>query len=478
MSADRSERIRRPDPIDDRRSRQPAPAAPRFGPAAVLALQRSAGNQAVQRMLLRQTPEAGPAAAVDPWPAIKAIDAWRARADAALDATTAWETANWIAYLGRTSSDPVLSLADSELAGVMSNTIGNVLTEVGKSQIEAGSKLTASALGALIGTAAEPVGGTAIGFVVGVVIESVASYMFETVTGKRDAGETATEAEERVTQVILKQHTLLTVQHALAAAELETLVATAHDRAEQAQSQAEIDALVRWTAAEDAKTKTAPAVGPPYPLASELLRVWALEHAGDLSSARPGTDSTQHESAVAETLNGLEAQPSLFVYQTRAEWERAGLDHRTSSEALMSDADALIAQVGTPLTGTTAVPAVVGAADAVQAAHQGQEFEFTRFRDPDAVRWYIVGHDSGDFDKDWLLEKLEQGKVRLYCTLDIVSASDSAYIGEWRWRAEIELEAGENPNPGPGGVGSGPVMDSGQPADTLHLAFEVGPTSG
>ena len=159
-------------------------------------------------------------------------------------------------------------------------------------------------------------------------------------------------------------------------------------------------------------------------------------------------------------------------------WLREVGEPALPREALLADADALIAQTGTPLTGTTAVPGVVGAADAVRAAHQGQEFEFTRFRDPDAVRWYIVGHDSGNFDKDWLLEKLEQGRVRLYCTLDIISASDSASIGEWRWRAEIELEPGENPNPGPGGVGSGPVMDSGQPADTLHLAFDVGPTSG
>ena len=81
-------------------------------------------------------------------------------------------------------------------------------------------------------------------------------------------------------------------------------------------------------------------------------------------------------------------------------------------------------------------------------------------------------------DKDWLLEKLEAGKVRVYCGLDIISASDSAYIDEWRWRAEIEVEPGENPNPGPGGVGSGPAMDSGQLADTLHLTFDVGPTSG
>jgi hypothetical protein len=464
-----------PRPGERRIDRPPPGPGPRLGPAAVLALQRSAGNQAVQRALLRQ-----PATAVDPWPAIKAIDAWRVKADALLDGTTAWQTANWIEFLGRTSSDPILSLADSDLAGIMSNACGNFLTGVGEEAIKKGSAMTAGALGAAIGTEAAPVVGTVIGFVVGVLIESAASYVFENITGKRDAGETAAEAAARVTHFIQLQHALLSEQHAKAAGELETLVAAMRDQAEQAQTQGDVDEIAKWAVKAAADTQPPAQLGPPYPLAAELLRVWALEHAGDLSSARPGTEPAQFDSAVADTLNGLEAQPSLFVYQTRAEWERAGLDHQVESAALLSDVDALVAEVGTPLVGTTAKPGVVGAADAVQRAYQDKEFEFTSFRDVESLRSYIVGHnDRTAVDKDWLLEKLQAGKVRVYCGLDVHSASESAYIDEWNWRLEIDVEPGENPDPGPGGAGgSAPAMDSGVPSDTLHVTFDVWPTWG
>ena len=180
---------------------------------------------------------------VDPWPAIKAIDAWRAKADRLLDGTAAFQTANMIHYLGRTSSNPSLSWADSQLAGVMSNAVGNFFTEAGGEAIEVGSKMTAAAIGAAIGTGADPGLGTVIGFVVGVLIESAASIFFEQVTGAHDPGETAADAAMRVTRFIQEQHKLVYEQQKLATGERDAIVTSAHYWTEQSATQADADAI-------------------------------------------------------------------------------------------------------------------------------------------------------------------------------------------------------------------------------------------
>jgi hypothetical protein len=439
----------------------------------VLALQQTAGNQAVARALGRAP---APAAAVNPVPAFKAMDAWRVKADELLAGTTAFETANWIDFLGRTSSNPSLSLADTQLASVMSNAVGNLLTEGGAEAIEKGAKLSASALGALIGTGLEPGLGTVIGFFIGVFIESAASYLFETITGAHDPGETAADAAKRVTAFIQQQHKLLSEQHRLAAAELEAFVAAIKDRAEQASDQGEVDKITAWGVDAAARTGAPPKLGPPYPLSFELLKIWTLEHAGDLSSAHAGTDAAQLASGVADVFgeDGLKGQPSLFVYQTRAEWQRAGLAHADQSAPLLVDVDALVSE-----TGSSTDIGAIGAADAVQAAYQGREFAFSSIRDADALRWYIVTHNNWtSVDKDWLLEKIQAGGVRAFCGLDVHSADESVYIDEWNWRFEIDLEPGENPNPGPGGVGDVPDQDTGGAPDVLNIAFDVWPTWG
>ena len=95
---------------------------------------------------------------------------------------------------------------------------------------------------------------------------------------------------------------------------------------------------------------------------------------------------------------------------------------------------------------------MIGAADAVQAEFQGREIEFTAFRDLDTLHTYIDGHDPiNRIEPDLLRTKLQEGKVRVYCGLDVHSANEIAYIDEWNWRLEVDVEPGENPTPGPGG---------------------------
>ena len=144
----RVEHVRVPEAVPSEAAEASPALAPPPLPAAVLRLQRSAGNQAVGRMLSR-APAA--ATAADPMPAVKAINAWREQAAAALAATNAWETANWIEFLSRTSSNPRLTLADTELADVAANALGNLLTAVGPELIRrAATRWTAGELGATV----------------------------------------------------------------------------------------------------------------------------------------------------------------------------------------------------------------------------------------------------------------------------------------------------------------------------------------
>jgi hypothetical protein len=298
----------------------------------------------------------------------------------------------------------------------------------------------------MIGTGAEPGLGTVLGFVVGALIESAASIFVENITGAHDPGETAADAAARITRFIQEQHKVVYEQQKVAAGELDALVTSAHSWTEQAATQADADAIEAWATNAAAKTEPPASIGPPYPLAYELLKVWALEHAGDLSTSHGATNAAQFEGMVSDVFgaDGLQMQPSMFVYQTRAEWQRAGLEHSVVSDAMLTDVEALIAEVG-----TTTDPGTIGAADDVQAAYQGKEFEFTSFRDPEALRWYICQHDPVYKVKpDFLLEKILAGDVRAYCELDVHSANESEYIDEWNWRFEVRIGPDEHPTGG------------------------------
>jgi hypothetical protein len=448
---------------------RPAPV-PQPSTAAVLALQRSAGNQYVNRLLAR----APATAAVDPVPALNAIEAWRVPARAVIDGATAWQTGNWIEYLSRTSSNPQLSLADSDIADVTANFVGNVLTEVGGEAIEKAGQWTAATLGAAIGTAAEPGLGTVIGFLIGVLVESVASYIFAEATGKADAGEKAADAAERVGRLIGKQHALLAAQEAVAARELEALVAAMRERALGAQSQDEIDAVAAWAKAAVPKT-VPPKPGPPHPLAEEMLKVWVLEHAGDLDTAHGDTDSTQWERALQSVFgeDGLQGMPSLFAYQTRHEWGRAGIDHASTSAEVLSEAEALMGEHGI----VSGDMRTILAADPVQKAFHGRKFSFRGAGDPQAMLRYLVDHTAADpIDPEWVLAQLEAGALTVTCELDVRSTGESAVIDEWVWRFEFDQTPPVEEPGGAGGIERPPADTGGGPDGPYAVEFVVWPT--
>ena len=479
---------------DPRRREEPLgallPAEPAVpGIAALLDLQRTAGNQAVQRvlagpaarggMLLRQgpAPPAVAGAVINPMPAVNAISAWRIKAEDVIQATADWETDNWIEFLSRTSSNPRLTMADHELASVASNFIGNVFSGGGERIIAATGQRTAAGLGALIGTAVGPGAGTVIGFLLGVLVESVSSFIFENVTGKADPAEKAADAAERVGKLIQRQHALLAAQRSKADAALEELVAAANSRAEHAQSQAEVEELAAW-AVEAADKTLVPQFGSGYPMATDLLEAWVLEHAGDLDTPHGGdVDSTQWQRAMTSVFGDLDEQPVMFAYQTRAEWERAGIQHEGETSRMLTAAEELWTQEG------------FLAGDAVQAAFHDRTYEFSSFKSAEALRDYIMDHNLWTaVGAEWLLTKIKAGDVRAFCTLDVHSAEGSAHIDEWNWRYEIAMEPGEDPNPGPAsdlarrdpaqaGGDTGAAEDTGS-SGPLVIAFDVWPTWG
>ena len=85
---------------------------------------------------------------------------WKEKADGFVDGTRGWMAANWIAYLGLTSSNPSLGWQESFVYGVASNAFGNAVNDAAKAAfnrilkkgvVKAGAAATGTAVGAAIG---------------------------------------------------------------------------------------------------------------------------------------------------------------------------------------------------------------------------------------------------------------------------------------------------------------------------------------
>jgi Domain of unknown function (DUF4157) len=411
--------------------------------------QHGAHTATVQRQdLSTPTVNTGaPAEGVNPIPAFNALDEWRIKAAELITGTWRWEMGNWIDFLGRTSSNPQLSLADSDLAGVASNALGNLLTELGSDAMKKAAQKSAALLGAAIGTAIEPGAGTVIGFLLGVLIESAASWVFENVTGKSDPDQTAADASERLRELLAQQHTLLAAQYAGAIAQLESFIAVAKLNAEHADTQAKVDSIAAWAAGEAEKTKL-PNPEADRSMSERLLKIWVLEHAGNVGSAHGDTSPEQWEQALGHVFSGatrLKNQPTLFAFQTRAEWEKAGLDHSALTESMMSQANQIVAAL-LQKEAQRAAPVPPGAAKTrqpfereVQAAFHDKTYYTIRVKNPEAFLRYVADHHDAMWYNIEYLQLVREGRVYVDCTLDVaISGVDvSAYIDEWNWEVEI-----------------------------------------
>ena len=203
-----------------------------------------------------------------------------------------------------------------------------------------------------------------------------------------------------------------------------------------------------------------PELGPPYPMAQELLRVWALEHAGDLDSAHGATDSTQWERVAADVFgpDGIAGVSNAFAFQTRAEWSRAGLDHAQETAAIAAEVSGL------------------GDAAAIEKRFHRRTVHFTRAVDANALHSYLVDHDNAirTVDAEWMQEQLGRGAFDAWCEISLDSGQGSVYVSEWRWRFELHERP---PVQEPGGAGG---IEQPDPRDDVPIVveFDVWPTWG
>jgi Domain of unknown function (DUF4157) len=409
-----------------------------------------------------------PAPGLDPWPALEKLDAWRVKASVVADAVATWQMGNWIDYIKRTSLNPRLSLADGQLASIASNAVGNAITLFGEEQIEVVSKVVAGEsarlIGAAIGTAVEPGGGTAIGFVIGVVIEWAASWAFENITGKSDVDESAAAAAMGTGGLIADQLAALAALTQESRAETEALVSTIKGNVRDAATQDDVDRIAAWAEREIAQTPEPKAVDD-RSMANELLQIWVLEHGASPSSAQPNTSETQWQQAVQHLSPGgapLEGQPAMFAFQTRAEWTKAGLEHAAPSEAMMAKANELAAaSEGGEAPGATMV----------QTYFHDKTYTLP-VKDPVAFARYVIenlglmaGRSTSQHldDPEWIAMRAREGKAQVTCTLDVGVRSGSAYIDEWNWEVDLGELAGV------------PGYEN-YPTPRWRVAFDVWPT--
>jgi hypothetical protein len=373
---------------------------------------------------------------VDPVPAIDALTAWGKKGGTLLDGTAAWETHNFRLFLRRTSQNPHLGFADSAIAGIASNALGNLLTELGADMIKVGAaglaQGSARILGALIGTAAGPGPGTVMGFLLGVIIESGASILFEDFTGKTDPDIAAADAVERAGSLIDAMEVAIDAKTMEAKADMDAMLQDKRAIVDAATTQAEVDAIKAWADEEFECTDDPPQVADDS-LYKELLKHWVLEHAADTSTAAGDTSQEQWERATAEVFGtsnylffgALRSHPEIFVHQTRGQLAEIGIDHEAQTSALLAKVNELAAEAEDP-------------AGAVAAYFHNKTFTFTDTPDPERVISYLARRWR-PFDA-WYVDSLREKKFRLHCTLDISSWQGSCYIDEWNFSIEFTSE--------------------------------------
>lgn len=372
-------------------------------------------------------PAAGAAAAtpVDKTAAQNALLDYRERAGSFITGNHNWLTQNWTYYLSRTTQNPMLGWADGTAASVVSNALGNLLTELGQNLIKRGS---AAAAGALVGSAIAPGAGTVIGFVVGVLVESAASMIFEALTGKSDAAAAANAASRRTGDLIQAQYGNLATANANANAELNAGYRSTQTALTNATDQTAVDRIRDWANSEKAKVEH-PAPIADRSLAQQMIREWVLEHAGDEEDANSSTDETEWEAARDEAFGegDLDYHREIFAYQTRHEWGKAGLN--------VAQAQAIIDDVMAMRRGADGITQSIS----TQTAYN--RYNGRRYTLPvaDSTKWgqYWRQHKSRPTStphrRGWeaAAAMIDAGQFTVDCTLDLTTADMSCYVDEW-----------------------------------------------
>lgn len=266
---------------------------------------------------------------------------------------------------------------------------------------------------------------------IGVLVESAASMIFEAVTGKGDAA--ANAASRRTGALIEAQYGDLARANTAANAELDAGYRATRTALTNATDQASVDRIRDWATAEKAPITD-------RSLALKMIQEWVLEHAGDEEDANRTTDETEWEAARTDAFGegDLDGHRESFAYQTRHEWANAGLNVG-QAQAISDDKMAM----------RRGADGITGSISTAQAYERYNGRRYTLLV-ADSAKWgaYWREHKrrptSTPHRRGWdtAAAMIDVGQLTVDCTLDLTTADMSCYVDSWDY--EI-VRTGEPP---------------------------------
>ncbi len=392
----------------------------------------------LQRQETTSEPEA-PAVCeeADPNAAEVAVDAFRAALMRLISGTAFWQRNNLTDYLDSTSGDPRLSLADGQLADILGEAVGNSVAMGGEQLLKAAAKRSPPAILAALGTVVEPVGGTAVGFVLGVLVEVVAGGIFEYLTGKTEIDTASAEVSERLGQAIRDADAVITAGQSASMEALELCTKLIKEQINAATTGPEEVIRIQAAMEEAAASTPQPINAADRSWTQRLLQVWVLEHAANATSAEEGLQ-VQWESAVEQAFGAgstLADHPEIFAFQTRAEWDLAGLDHTDQFAALTQEMQQAFVTVPPEMR-----------AEVCQSAFHNRTYTFTSATDPERLFRYIRDRSGmEDRPEEEYLASIRAGTTEIACTLDVGTSDGAVYIDEWNFDVWWDTDKGKAP---------------------------------
>jgi hypothetical protein len=395
-------------------------------PAQVLALQRTVGNAAVQRVLARQPQPPGQGHTYKP-NAHKALDDLGPKLEDMVAADRRWLSGNYIDYYGRVSQNPRLSWTEDVAYGALSNTLGNAASFSVQTFLERGArKAGAAATGAAIGGAVGNLPGAVLGFVLGVVIETAVGFLLDRITNKASAEDkAAADASSRTADLIANQEKALDAHEDRGKQAARQRISAARAKLDATKDHKVVEAI--WAdAVESAKSAKKPSRDD-RGLMETLLKDWVREHAGDEEDANKETSEAQWESARERAFgkgDSLDNHPEIFAYQSRLHWRGLGLSPDWGTGMVRSvnhllDVQGMLKRIGFDV-------------QVIKRVFDGESYEFTRTSNPNALIALLERHvrplsDAGK-------AAIQKNRFTLKVEMDLEEDDGAVYVDHWRYR--------------------------------------------
>jgi hypothetical protein len=249
-----------------------------------------------------------------------AIDSWQFRMNNWIVKESDWLASNHALFESTTAGSPGLANGAELIRDVVGNLYGNGLTKTFEKRISNGAKHLAKAAGAMVGTALAPGAGTAIGFVIGVFIETAISQFMIAEPSMDIAAE-----RRKIGEQVVATHRRFDRVRNVSIAALQAMHGLLRSRVLAEDTQDGVRAFEVW-ARDEAAHVPAPNKDDDTSLATSLLKRWTQERAESPTRAHDGTSQAQWEAArdTAFGKKGLRDQPDLFVHQLRDRLQRVG----------------------------------------------------------------------------------------------------------------------------------------------------------